>query len=120
MKTINSIPKSGSEIWIASVLIILAFFAIAVMSPTTVMAAKEKGPNKCTDLVDNDGDDLIDEEDPDCGGDGGDGGTDGPDPYNLARASFLPLAGSGSGGISADGEDFCVVDRGAGGGGLVT
>lgn len=32
---------------------------------------KEKGPN-CSDQVDNDGDKLIDGDDPDCGGSGGD------------------------------------------------
>ena len=44
-----------------------------VLLPVTTeyaYAANEKGP-RCSDGIDNDGDGLIDGDDPDCGGDGG-------------------------------------------------
>jgi hypothetical protein len=44
---------------------------------------------------------------------GGDDSTDAPSSYNLARASFNDFGGLGvgNGGISADGEGFCTIDR---------
>jgi hypothetical protein len=109
MKRIESKLKSKSGRWISPVLlIIIAIFAIAVVSPTVALAAKFTCEDKPDHPQCNDG-----------GGGGGGGDTDGPDPNNLARASFTNFGdswGGPGGGISIDGQDSCTVDRGSAGG----
>lgn len=55
------------------ILTVLVVFVLALGLPYWSYAAAEKGP-RCSDGLDNDGDGLVDSDDPDCGG-GDDGGT---------------------------------------------
>lgn len=66
-------------------------------------AAAEKGP-RCSDGVDNDGDGLIDGDDPDCGGDGGGGGSQVKTP---ARITF----DDSQTGIRSDGGSYEGFDN---------
>lgn len=50
--------------------LVLSVFLMPTFT-TTLEAAKENGAKKCSDGIDNDGDGLIDGDDPDCGGGGG-------------------------------------------------
>jgi len=50
------------------------FFVLLMGLHTYSIAGSERGPKKCSDNIDNDGDELIDEDDPDCGGEAGGGG----------------------------------------------
>jgi len=57
--------------FVFSLLLALATSVVSIHAS----AANEKGP-RCSDGIDNDGDGLVDGDDPDCGGDGGGGGGD--------------------------------------------
>lgn len=59
----------------ASVLSIVAL-AVSLVAAGPLWAGAEKGSRKCSDGVDNDGDGLIDGDDPDCGDGGGGGGEE--------------------------------------------
>ena len=60
--------KMGKKSWS---LILMALCLVLACSVSPAEAAKEKGNQKCTDNIDNDGDNLIDSADPDCSGVGG-------------------------------------------------
>lgn len=53
------------------VLCAFSFFVLVMGLYTYSIAGSEKGAKKCSDTIDNDGDGLIDANDPDCGGDSG-------------------------------------------------
>jgi len=56
----------------------ICLICLAVCNPAAAAPAdKEKGPN-CSDGIDNDGDDLVDDDDPDCGGKDDGTSSDGP------------------------------------------
>ena len=50
------------------VLCAFSFFVLVMGLYTYSFAGSEKGAKKCSDTIDNDGDGLIDANDPDCGG----------------------------------------------------
>jgi len=75
MKTFQRINKSTQPLFQLVMASALAWGL--VLSPSSAFGASEKGP-RCNDGIDNDGDGLIDCDDPDCNcgeGDGGDGGV---------------------------------------------
>ncbi len=57
-----------------TVLCVSVFFVLVMGLHTYSRAGSEKGTKKCSDTIDNDGDGLVDGDDPDCGADGGSGG----------------------------------------------
>lgn len=59
--------------WSLMIAVVVAFCMAAPTIVSGVVAAPEKG-KRCSDGIDNDGDGLIDEADPDCAGDDGGGG----------------------------------------------
>ena len=82
-----------SRYWAIAVLAVLALLVVAAApSGPAYAAAKEKGAAKCSDGIDNDGDGLIDDDDPDCGG--GSGSSD-PYPVTLSSAGGVLSAGTG-------------------------
>ena len=83
--------------------VLIAFTALALLVPAAGLAAGpagKEGPAKtCFDNIDNDGDGLIDIDDPDCAGKGGDGD---PAPPDNIRARFSANNNAESVPIDAD------------------
>lgn len=78
---------------IAKLALLVVFAVIGVDS---AYAANEKGP-RCSDGIDNDGDGLIDSDDPDCGGGGGDSVTvQSPLVFKDANGVVIGVAADGS------------------------
>ena len=66
-----------------SMLTVLVLCLVVALLASPAWAAKEKGGKRCSDGIDNDGDTLIDDKDPDCGGDDGGGGDPLPNTGNF-------------------------------------
>lgn len=80
-------------------LLIVTLLCLALVGPADAAPRdKEKGPN-CSDSIDNDGDGLIDGEDPDCGGSGGGDSTEENAVFHVA---ILTESGSNPWSTAAD------------------
>jgi hypothetical protein len=106
MKQIESGQKILSHIWRGALLLAtVILFAMSVVSPVNAAPNNEKGP-RCTDGIDNDGDTLIDADDPDCAGDEGD-----PSTYYLVTIDWPPLAGESDYWVAGGGSYWTSENR---------
>ena len=89
-------------------LIVMLVVATLALTAVQAWAEPERG-RRCSDGIDNDGDGLIDDADPDCGGSGDDGGGDDP------LGSILEIMSVPDGTVENDGSSI-YTDSGLPGG----
>ena len=65
MAMLRNAHRTGFQFGFLIIMILL--LGLVALPAADTYAANEKGP-RCSDGIDNDGDDLIDGDDPDCGG----------------------------------------------------
>ncbi len=69
----------------------LALLTALAVDPAPAAPSSEKGP-RCSDGIDNDGDELIDGDDPDCGGGGGGSATVTMEVTTLPPCPTIPMS----------------------------